>query len=43
MFIKFALSYNDDKCFIMDNNTDTLTYDHYKIKNNSLNIDNNES
>ena len=29
---KIALSYNDDKCFIMDNNRDTLTHGHYKIK-----------
>ena len=29
---KIALSFNDDKCFIMNNNTDTLTHGHYKIK-----------
>ena len=29
---KIALSYNDDKCFIMDDNIDTLTHGHYKIK-----------
>ena len=29
---KIALSFNDDKCFIMDNNIDTLTHGHYKIK-----------
>ena len=29
---KIALSYCDDKCFIMDNNIDTLTHGHYKIK-----------
>ena len=29
---KIALSYNDDKCFIMDNNINTLTHGHYKIK-----------
>ena len=27
-----ALSYNDDKCFIMDDNIDTLTQGHHKIK-----------
>ena len=29
---KIALSYNDDKCFIMDNNIDTLTHGHYKLE-----------
>ena len=29
---KIALSFNDDKCFIMNNNTDTLTHGHYTIK-----------
>ena len=29
---KIALSFNDDKCFIMNNNIDTLTQGHYKIK-----------
>ena len=29
---KIALSYNDDKCFIMDDNISTLTHGHYKIK-----------
>ena len=29
---KNSWSYNDDKCFIMDNNIDTLTHGHYTIK-----------
>ena len=29
---KIALSFNDDKCFIMDDNIHTLTHGHYKIK-----------
>ena len=42
---KIALSYNDDKCFIMNNNIDTLTHGHYKIKElqNNISINNNDS
>ena len=29
---KIALSYNDDKSYILDNNINTLTFGHYKIK-----------
>jgi hypothetical protein len=29
---KVALSCNDDKCYISDNNIDTFTFGHYKIK-----------
>ena len=42
---KIALSCNDDKCFIMDNNIDTLTHGHYRIKElqNNISINNNDS
>ena len=30
-FNKIALIFNDDKCFIMDDNIHTLTHGHYKI------------
>jgi hypothetical protein len=30
---KVGISYNDDKCYIEDNNIDTKTFGHYKIKN----------
>jgi len=30
---KIALSCTDDKCFLMDNNIDTLTHGHYKLRN----------
>ena len=42
---KIALSYNDDKCFIMNNNIDTLTHGHYRIKElqNNISINNNVS
>ena len=35
---KIALSYNDDKCFIMKDNIHTLTHGHYKIKELHSNI-----
>ena len=37
---KIALSYNDDKCFIMNNNIDTWRHGHYKIKELQNNINN---
>ena len=42
---KIALSCNDDKCFIMNNNIDTLTHGHYRIKElqNNISINNNDS
>ena len=42
---KIALSYNDDKCFIMNDNIHTLTHGHYKIKElqNNISINNNDS
>ena len=41
---KIALSYNDNKCFIMKNNIDTFTHEHYKIieLQNNISINNNE-
>ena len=42
---KIAFSYNDDKCFIMNDNIHTLTHGHYRIKElqNNISINNNVS
>ena len=42
---KIALSCNDDKCFIMNDNIHTLTHGHYRIKElqNNISINNNVS
>ena len=42
---KIALSYNDDKCFILCDNIHILTHGHYKIKElqNNISINNNDS
>ena len=42
---KIALSYNDDKCFIMNENIHTLTHRHCKIKElqNKISVLDNDS